>query len=172
MDTLNTLNEYLFIGQEFLTWLWFSSETSQQVTLDDGGQVLLMLGDRLALGPAQGQEGVRITVRGQEFALAEAREALRQGKLVEAMRLGLEVEGEEYWLTLRAADLGLSGLRLPPTAPAEEGVEGQILERIALVDTAVKAVERLFAGFLAQRLDERQGPILLAAMKNWVAGPR
>jgi len=171
MDVREALDQYLFVGQEFLTWLWFLGETRQQVVLASGEEVLLMLGDRLALGPAQGQEGVRVAVRGQEASLAEAREALRRGKLVEAMRLHLEINGEEFAASLRAADLGLSALRLPPTAPGEDGVEGLFLERIALIDTLLGVIEGLLRMFLLQRLDADQGPALLAAMKAWAAGP-
>ena len=170
MDVPSLLNEYMFLGQEFLTWLWCVSETEQQVNLDSGKQVLLMLGDRLVLGPVQAAEGVRVTVKGQEVSLAEAREALRRGKQVEAMRLGLEIDGEEFWTNLRGADLAVSAMRTPPTAPGEDGEEGLILERIALAETALSTLEELFGRYLARRLDEHQAPELLADLRQWVAG--
>ncbi len=170
MDVLSLLNEYVFLGQEFLTWLWYESETEQQLTLDSGKQVLLMLGDRLVLGPVQGSEGVRVTVKGQEVSLAEAREALRRGKQVEAMRLGLEIDGEEFWMNLRGADLAVSSMRMPPTAPGEDGEEGLILERIALAETALATIEELFGRYLARRLDDHQAQELLRDLRQWVAG--
>lgn len=170
MDLMNLLNEKVFLGQEFLTWLWHLCETEPALTLPDGRQVELMLGDRLLLGPAMGQEGTRVTVSGREASLAEARQALKRGKLVEALRLGIMLDGEEYTLSLNAAELAVSGLKTPATAPAEggpEGMEGLVLERVALIEAAVRGLEGLFELFLRGRLADEAGGELWARMKAW-----
>jgi hypothetical protein len=175
MDVLTILNEKVFLGQEFLTWLWWLAEQEAPHRTGDDRVVEVMLGDRLVLGPAQGREGARITVRGHEASLAEAREALRQGKLVEALRLGLEIHGEEYWLSLDAAELAVKGLKLPSTAPGgetPEGLEGLVLERVALLENALKAVQGLFKLFLGLRLDSQAGPELREALTAWAAEPQ
>ena len=173
MDVLALMNEKVFLGQEFLTWLWYVSEEMGSVQLADGRLVDVLLGERLVLGPVQGQEGTRVTVKGRETSLAEARQALRRGKLVESLRLGLMIDGEEYWLTLEAAELGLKALKLPPTAPgggAPEGLEGLVLERISLVDAALRGLEGLLMVFLTQRLADEKGGELWAALRAWAAG--
>lgn len=191
MDLLELINQKAFLGQEFLTWLWYVSEEEEPPALPDGRRVRLQLGDRLVLGPAQGAEGARITVRGQESSLAEAREGLRRGKLVDSLRLGIELEGEEYWLNLSATELAVSSLKLPPVAPAEDplrpppppspqaggeaeqglgAAEGLVLERVALIANALAAVEGLFAAFLARRLDREAAAELLASLRDWAAG--
>ena len=173
MDVLALLNEKFFLGQEFLTWLWYVSEREGVVELPDGRQVEVMLGDKLVLGPAQGQEGTRVSVRGREASLAEARQALRRGKLVEGLRLGLMIDGEEFWCTLGAAELGLSALKLPPTAPAEgapEGLDGLVLERVALIGAAMKALEGLLLVFLRGRLADEKGGQLWESLRDWAAG--
>jgi hypothetical protein len=185
MDLLELINQKAFLGQEFLTWLWYVSEEEDPPQLEDGRSVRVSLGDRLVLGPAQGAEGTRVTVRGQEVSLAEARQALRRGKLVEAMRVGLEMEGEEYWLNLNAAELAISSLKLPPVAPAEDplrpepqggmapegpsAADGLVLERVALIGNALEAMEGLFGVFLARRLDEDAAGELKKALKAWAA---
>lgn len=172
MDVLELINEKVFLGQEFLTWLWYVSEQEGALVLPEGRQVEVLLADFLVLGPAQGQEGTRVTVRGREASLAEARQGLKRGKLVDALRLGLSVDGEEFWLALRAADLGLSSLRLPPSAGGQEepqGREGLILERLYLAETAHRAVEGLFSLFLEGRLANEQGGELWAALREWAA---
>ena len=146
MDVLSLLNEYVFLGQEFLTWLWYESETEQQLTLDSGKTGPADAGgDRLVLGPVQGSEGVRVTVKGQEVSLAEA----RGGPCAGANRWrpcawAWRSTARSFWLNLRGADLAVSSMRMPPTAPGEDGQEGLILERIALAETALATIEELF----------------------------
>lgn len=173
MDVLALLNEKVFLGQEFLTWLWYVAEEEGSVQLEDGRLVDVLLGERLMLGPTQGQEGTRVTVKGREASLAEARQALKRGKLVEGLRLGLILDGEEYWLNLEAAELAPKALKPPPTAPGQGGPEGQeglVLERIALVDGALRGLEGLLLVFLRQRLADEKGGELWARLQAWAAG--
>lgn len=155
MDVLTILNEKVFLGQEFLTWLWWLAEQEAPHRTGDDRVVEVMLGDHLVLGPAQGREGARITVRGHEASLAEAREGLKQGKLVESLRLGLIVDNEEFWLSLRAADLTISSLKLPPMQGGDDHEPGGLwLERIALVEMAIAALDDLLRSFLQARLPD------------------
>ncbi|MCF8034497.1 MAG: hypothetical protein K9K66_13270 [Desulfarculaceae bacterium] len=172
MDLNELLNQKIFLGQEFLTWLWHLSETEGGAEMPELNWVEVSLGERMVLGPAMGDEGARITVSGHEASVAEAREALRQGKLVESLRLGLEIHGEEYWLNLDAAELGIKSLKLPSAARMgedPEGLEGLVLERVAMMESALKALEGLFKRFLAQRLDSNEGPELRKALAAWAA---
>jgi recombination associated protein RdgC len=172
MDILRLINDKLFLGQEFLTWLWYVSEEEGPQTMADGRQVDVLLGDSLLLGPALGQEGTRVAVKGREDSLAEARQALRRGKLVEGLRLGLVVDGEEFWLKLTAAELAPAALRLPAGAgvePGQEGREGHLLERIYLTETALRAMEGLLLIFLQGRLEDERGGELWAKVRAWAS---
>ncbi|MCB2188617.1 MAG: recombination-associated protein RdgC [Deltaproteobacteria bacterium] len=153
-------------GQEFLTWLWYLSEEADAPEMTKGHGVEVMLGDRLVLAPPPGQEGSQVTVKDSEGDLAEAREALRQGKRVECLRLGLSVDGEEFWLTLRASGLGASALRMPPAAGQEDGPEGQVLERVALLQEVLGSLDRLFANFQALRQKD-DGAALSQSLEAW-----
>ncbi len=176
MDSWEVNQEKTFLGQEFLTWLWWRSESDQPLMLDGGRPLEIIMGDRMVLGPLPGREGARITVRGRESSLAEAREGLRRGKLVESLRLGLELEGQEFWLTLRASDLGLSGLKLPAASPPEplpgrEGEpdrEGRLLERVALITQVLDAVQQLFVRFLEERLAQSPEGDLARELRAWI----
>jgi len=172
MDLNEILNSKVFLGQEFLTWLWHLSETEGGAELGELNWVEVSLGERLVLGPAMGAEGARVTVSGHEASLAEAREALRQGKLVESLRLGLEIHGEEYWLSLDAAELAVKSLKLPSAArmgEEPEGLEGLVLERVAMIESTLKAMEGLLKMFLTTRLDAVEGPELCDALAEWAA---
>lgn len=171
LDLKAILNEKMFLGQEFLTWLWWLCEQETPLELEPGRPVELLLGDRLLLGPVQGREGTRLTVKGSEQTLAEAREGLRRGKLVESLKLGLLVDGEEMWLNLKAADLGVSGLKLPPVRGGEgdeRDEAGLWLERIALIDLAVSTLDALFQRFIEQRVAPGPENPLRAVLKEWI----
>ena len=170
MDVASLLNEKIFLGQEFLTWLWWRSEQEAPLQSAQGRMVEVLLGDHLVLGPAQGREGARVTVRGREASLAEAREGLKRGKLVETLRLGLIVDNEEFWLTLRAADFTISSLKLPPVRDGgERGLDAQglWLERVALIEMACSGLDDLLAAFLAERLDD-EGQGLKKRLQAWM----
>ena len=172
MNLAELLEQKIFLGQEFLTWLWFLLETDGGAEVKDLGWVELTLGERLVLGPAMGADGSRVTVSGAEGSLAEAREALRQGKLVEALRVGLEIHGEEYALNLDAAELTVKSLKLPTTSTQREdpdSLEALVLERVALLENTLKATDGLLSLFLAQRLHPEDGPELRKAMGEWAA---
>lgn len=171
MDILTLLNEKVFLGQEFLTWLWYLSEETDTLSLPDGRMIQVQLGELLALGPRQGQEGVRVTVTGKETSLAEARQALKRDKLVDVIRLCFIIDGEEYWLSLRASDLAPRSLRLPASAPLEgagkESHDGLTLERLALLENLLSALDGLLLMYLTGRLENMQGGSLWQQVQEW-----
>jgi hypothetical protein len=170
MDQNEILAGKQFLGQEFLTWLWYSSETEQTIILQDGREATIMMGDVMVLGPAMGADGTRITVKGREFSLAEAREGLRRGKLLESLRFGLAMEEGDYWLTLKAADLGFTSVKLPPiSSGGDEPMEQDaiMLERVHLLGLLMGAVEELFGRYLQGRLAAESGGELWSAVRDW-----
>lgn len=170
-DALAQMAAVPWIGPEWLTWCWQLAETDGGFTLPDGETVDVLLGDKLTLGPAPGQEGNRVSVDGREPDLAEARTALGAGKLVYSIRLGLVLAGDEFWLTLTAPELLVTGLKLPAAAPAEDGQDlaGLWLERIAMVRQALAALDWLLGRWLAQRMDPQGRQELLTARAAWMA---
>jgi len=172
MDLLEMLNQKMFLGQEFLTWLWYLAEQEQPVDLGEGRSVMVYLGEFLQLGPAQGAEGSRVTVRGREVSLAEAREGLRRGKLVEAIRVGLDLDEDEYWLTIKAPGLEVSSLKLPSVDQGEgpEARDDLLLERVFLIDSVLGALEGLFGIFLQGRLADQGGGELWRDLRRWSQG--
>ena len=92
MDTLEMLNQKMFLGQEFLTWLWYLSENEEPLELEPGRPVWVYLGESLTLGPAQGAEGSRVSVKGKEASLAEA-----QGGAAPGQAGGVFAPGPRAW---------------------------------------------------------------------------
>ncbi len=170
MDILSLLQEKSFIGQEFLTWLWWMCEQDEAFTMADGRQLSLAMGQRLSLSPTSSREGNRVALAGSDPGLAEAREALRQGKLVDNLRLAFVIDSEEYWLSLDATWLMPKGVRLPAAAEAEEpglDADALVLERIALLENLTQALDHLLAAFLSERV---KGANAWPGWHNWRAG--
>jgi recombination associated protein RdgC len=155
MELVDLLHEKSFLGQEFLTWLWWQSEEGTEFTLAGGRVVALALGERMSLAPPWGHDGAHFSLAGRDHLLAEARQGLRVGKLVDSLRLAFIIDGDEYWFSLQGAWLAPLGLRLPASADSEEGgldSDGLTLERIGLLENLSSALDGVFALFLEQRL--------------------
>lgn len=161
MDLVDLIKEKRFLGQEFLTWLWFASEErGGAVMLEDSQEeVSLVFEKHLLLESGEGEELEKVICQGLRAGLAEARTGLALGKKIEQARLLLARDTYEWHLTLRAGTLEFRSVRLPKTMAAaeeEEGpdaVAGRALDRIYLFDLLTRTVDELFRMFLKRRLD-------------------
>ncbi|MDA8125198.1 MAG: recombination-associated protein RdgC [Deltaproteobacteria bacterium] len=143
------------IGREFLTWLWFKSEERNgTVMLPDEGAIGVDFIRRLVLESGEGEYAESIVCQGLHSDLKEGKEALRQGKKITAARLKISHNQTEWEFTFKADRFHFQSLKLP-TLPDQEGdeadKEGQLLERIYLVDRAVQLMDLLFQSFLTIR---------------------
>lgn len=155
------------MGQEFLTWLWWMSEEDKTFSLPDGRMLNLAMGERISLAPPFGHEGNRVASAGSDRNLAEAREALRQGKLVDSLRMAFILDSEEYWLTLESLWLTPKSIKLPTTAGQDEAgadADANALERIALMENLTLSLNHLFTLFLEERLKHTSN---WPALQNW-----
>jgi len=164
------LEEGRFLGYDFLTWVWFMTENSQQVVpFGEGRQAEVHLGERLTLTlPEEGKERVVCNTRAN--ALHEARTALRQGKVVSELQLFFRIGENEYLLTLDSSLSNIKGLRTPRQLPDydEEDVDGQFLERMFFLEEFSSALDALYGKFLKERLDSRWDSHTLPLMKQWI----
>jgi len=145
----------LTIGREFLTWLWFKSdERNGIIAVPDLGECSLAFIRRLVLESGNGEYAETVVCQGMHADLKEGREALRQGKKISAARLRLNHDQTEWEFTFKADRFHFQSMKLP-TLPEEEGEEidreGQVLERIYLMEKAAEVMDRLFESFLSLR---------------------
>ena len=170
MDFVDRLANTSFLGREFLTWLWFKSDTQEGLmTLEDGGPAAeVWFTDNITLSGA-GDGAERVTVRAEDPSLSpEARMALKQGKKVEKAYVRI-VRGQREWATNVAAEsLALSSIKIPALLTREE--DDKLRERLALLDELDAMVTSLFKGFLAVRGDRPTWEPELDALRAWVMG--
>ncbi len=175
MDLVDLITEKRFIGQEFLTWLWWKSEErGGTINLAGQGDITVVFEKHMLLEYGEAEYNERLVCSGLQTELKEARTGLRTGKKLEQARLQIVKDEKEYNLTLGATFFDYRNVKLPKTESTETGanssdaeMEGAVLERIYLFEELVKIVNDLFRMFL----DVRTSPGWLeelARVRTWV----
>ncbi len=178
MDLVDLIAEKRFVGQEFLTWLWFKSEQrGNLISLPEQGDVVVVFEKHMLLEYGEGESNEKCICSGLQTELQEARTGLKMGKKLEQARLQIIKGDYEYNLTLAAALMEFRNVKLPKTAGTEEGssgnaeeTEGMILERIFLFEELVRIVNALLRRFLEVRTGDSWREEL-AKIREWVHTP-
>jgi hypothetical protein len=156
-----------FLGREFLTWLWFVSETEKhKVTIPDLGEFLLYVDDRIVLSSSGGSVHENVLKGGTPAYAYESQTALRSGKLVDEAKFILQTEDRQWMWTMKAEDLSIRGVRLPSVL--EGNAAAHMLERIALTRTLVDVLDHLFQRFMGIRLSEGGFQNELGLVSEWM----
>jgi len=170
MDLLQLMESTRFVGEEFLTWLWFRVERQDgRFTLDDGERIELNFDDQLTLEARLAEAEQNRLKGGSPTESAEAHEALRRGKRVTKAKLRLAKEGHEWFVSIDATTLGLSGLKIPAVLSRE--TDDKFYERMSLIEEAERMIRELYRLFLLTRLDAEAWNKELTAIRTWVAAP-
>lgn len=175
MDLVDLMVEKRFLGQEFLTWLWWKSEErGGSIALPDSGDIVVVFEKHMLLEYGEGEYSEKLVCTGLQTELKEARTGLMMGKKLEQARVQIVKDSYEWNVTLGAALFEYRNVRLPKTAVTEQGAgnseeetEGMILERIFLFEELVRIVNDLFRLFLQARTSN-DWPSELKTIRNWV----
>ncbi len=176
MDLVDLIAEKRFLGQEFLTWLWWKSEErGGSIELPGQGDITVVFEKHMLLESGEGESSEKIVCTGLQAELQEARTGLLMGKKLEQARMVIGYNSYEYSFTLAAALMEFRNVRLPKTEGSEGGqgdnpeeVEGMILERIYLFEELIRLVNELFSLFLKKRLGNDWHEEL-EKIRGWVA---
>jgi len=175
VDLVDLIEEKRFLGQEFLTWLWFKSdERGGSIFLPEAGEdVQVIFAKHMILVYGEGDSSEKVICQGLQTELREARTGLAMGKKLEQARIQL-VRGEYEWnLSLKATLLEFRNIKSPKTmATSEESdepeaVEGRMLEHIGLHEILMRTVDQLFRMFLEVRIGAGWGQEL-TRLREWV----
>ncbi|GFH63144.1 MAG: conserved hypothetical protein [Candidatus Desulfovibrio kirbyi] len=145
------------LGQEFLTWLWYQSDTTPGAFTDtDGAPFSVSMEQRIVVQGGEGSARETASVSGTSSPLREARFGLGTGKKVTRAQLRIEKDGAEFQVTLRAEDLCLSSLKTPKLDAADKNADPDalLLEKIYLMGICTGMLDSLYARFLRLRLSE------------------
>lgn len=154
------------IGQDFLTWLWFSSETRGGLMKVADGEFAVMVEGPLTF--AMEGEGAHEAVlrRGSPELSAEAKIALLSGKKLRRAKL-LIARGAETWQTTLDADaFSFRGLKLPEGEKLD--AVSRFQERLTLIKTFLDAFLGMYDRFLRERNDPKTWAATLKQIHMWV----
>jgi hypothetical protein len=164
----------LTIGREFLTWLWFKSEERNgTIPIPGTGECEVQFIRRLVLESGDGEYAEQVVCQGMHADLKEGKEALRQGKKITAARLRVVHDKTEWEFTFKADRFHFQSMKLPtlPEADGEEvDREGQLLERIYLVEKATGLMDQLFQSFVKLRVSGEWSSEQVR-LQNWISPP-
>ncbi len=175
MDLVDLMVEKRFLGQEFLTWLWYKSE-------ERGGAVYLentrtdveiVFEKHILLESGEGDSYEKLICQGLQAELQEARTGLAMGKKIEQARIMIIRDDHEYHFTLKGSIFEFRSVRLPKTMTDSEesgdpdALEGKLLDRIGLYEISMRTIDELFKMFLEKRVGD-DWPIELEKLRNWI----
>jgi len=144
-------DNYDFLGNEFLLWLWWRWETQgDTIDLSDGSEATGMFNRTLAMECPWGESGKGTITAEDPTSLPEAAQAVRSGKLPRKAGLILVRHGEQYELTLQAETFVVSGAKIQVDEEAEG--RGILEDRIESLRGLKETLDLLFHAFCEQRI--------------------
>ncbi len=159
MDLVDLINEKRFVGQEFLTWLWYKSEErGGAINIEGAGDIQVVFEKHMLLEYGEGESHEKMICQGLHSELQEARTGLLMGKKLEQARIHLARGDYEWNFSLKGSLMEFRNVKPPKTmASSEEGEdeaawEGRVLDKIGLNEEVVRTIDELFRMFLKVRV--------------------
>lgn len=170
LDLSVAYNRYRFLGDEFLTWLWYLVETDQGAfRAVDPDCLALEIGNRIVLENRRGKSIERITIRGDDAGLEEGKLSLRKGALVTELAFVFKTGEQQWQFSLKGESLNVSGFKTPgPALPqSAEEVEGFLLDKAHQFNKILSLLENLFKTFIQVRITGRWSSKVAPVIKKW-----
>ena len=159
------------IGREFLTWLWFKSEERNgRIALSKNEEVELHLLKRIVLEAGEGEYAQGVVCSGLHTELIEGKEAIRQGKKVKEACMKLHFDQNEWEFNFKADTFYFQSMKMPVTdwTQTPEDPSASLLERIYLIENAVKTIDKIYESFLAVRFSVKWTENEKTKLSQWL----
>jgi hypothetical protein len=177
VDQLTTVSKSkAFLGREFLTWLWYVSETSKDLQVattstDSEVEFQIWVDDRIVLESGNTNAHQSVMKGGDPSQSGEASVALQSGKMVRELKLGIHLkELGDFTANLHCDDLSPRSLKLPSPGSADEGKVDAIpvITRIRHTQLFVDILDHLFKRFLDLRTQKEWDSMHVMRIRDWV----
>lgn len=176
LDISTGYNKYKFIGNEFLTWLWYLVENDidiLSVTGADYKNISLEIGNSLVLENDKKKDArEKITIKGDKAGLEEGLTALKKGAVVTEINLLLTLDEDEFKFTIKGESFNITGLKTPSSKGSEDTgsdeLEGSVIEKAYFCDRVFGFIDILFNTYMEKRASESFKTEDLKKIRNWV----
>ncbi len=175
LDITVSYDKYKFLGNEFLTWLWYLIETDaniMEMTQVECGSLVLEIGNCIVLENSLGDDSVeKISIRGDDAGLEEGTTALKKGGTVTDLNLVLQMDENEWKFSIKGESMNITSLKTPAAGKveSEDDIEGAVLEKIYLYNTVFEVMDTLFKIFVKKRISEEWKTKDIPGIREWVA---
>ena len=172
LDIAVAYNRYRFLGNEFLTWLWYAMENEMETIRQCDPDLLdLDVGNRMVLENRLANGKENITIKGDAAGLEEALLALRKGALITDMHMIYKSGTLKWQFAIKGENLSFSGLKLPESGPIESSDDkaGAVLDKIYLYDKSFQLIDKLYQAFINVRLSEKWLSHVVPGIKKWIS---
>jgi len=159
------------LGPDFLTWLWFFSETENGLISPKLSGLPTSMG-LLIEGPllfyVEGEGAHEISLRkGVPTLGAEAKTALESGKKLRRAKMTLAHGNDQWSVMLDGMDFAFRSLKVPPGVPSDPLTKFQ--ERMGYLETFLDVFYALYGHFLTLRSSRKDWDKTVTAMRTWIA---
>ncbi len=171
LDVSVAYNRYKFLGNEFLTWLWFIMDADQtSIVKTNKDMVSLEMDNRIVLENSLDNRVENIRIKGDDAGLEEAKLSLQKGGIVTELNFSLKTGEHEWKFNIKGESLNISSLKSPETGKIEkkEDVEGAVLEKIYLYEKVVSLIENLYKQFIHIRISNKWNSEAVPRIKKWI----
>ncbi len=151
----NEMTTDVVLGQEFLTWLWYQSDTSPHDFSDKNGMPFAVtMEQRIVVQGGEGDSLETASVSGSLSPLREARFGLATGKKVTRALVRFEKDELSWQVGLKAEDFSCNGLRSPKIEKEsdDDDPDAFLLEKIYLMEVCLDLLDGLYKHFILLRL--------------------
>ena len=150
----NGMNDnYDYLGNEFLLWLWWTWEKSGTVALSDGSEVSGMFARTLGLDCPIGEHGKESISADSPVALPEAMLAIGMGKLPRKAGITLVREDQQFDFTLQAETFAIGSARISQIG--NDDAIRDAIDRIESIRQLSETLDLLFEAFCEKRISKK-----------------
>jgi hypothetical protein len=171
LDISFAYSRYKFLGNEFLTWLWFIMDRDNEILKQlEKDLVFLHIGNRIVLENKINDAVEIITILGDDAGLEEGIISLRKGAVVTEINLLYKSGDNEWRFTIKGESMNISNLKIPETAIVEtsEDIEGMVLEKTYLYEKITNLIDNLFNSFIKLRVSVSWRESIVPEIRKWI----
>ncbi len=174
MQILEKVRETEFLGNEFLVWLWFRSETGRGVfDLGEKGTAELWFDGKITLQSETERGMETITCAGEAPNMKEARFALTEDKKITQAAIKLDIGGNQWSFVLDSTWMNFKTFKTPKVIQdRKEDPDGVFYEKMFLIEEAVSVMDEIYQSFIKLRVSSEWDIEEHPALIKWVSQGR